>query len=170
VPDPPQADKIHGFRDASATCAKEQAPAVVPTAVPTEVKPPPVVEPVPPPPPPEPTHTLRTAGIATMAAGAVAAGLGIYFTIKTSGYASDREGICPNGCMWTQADANLAASDDSKGKSAQRWAVVSYAVAGAAIAGGAIMYAMGRDTARSTPTIGAVPQPGGAMVVAGFGF
>ena len=169
VPNPPSADKIHGFRDAAAECAKEQAPLPAPIAVPLHPAPVSVV--VAPPPPAEPsthTGTLRTAGLATMAAGAVAAGVGIYFSVRVASLSNERSNLCPDLCTWEPMTLTHANQLDDQGKSAQRWAAVSYAVAGAALAGGVVMYLLGRDPGRAT--LAAAPQPGGAAVFARIAF
>lgn len=175
VPNPPNATKVQQYLDQSEECAKTQAaaePAVPPT-------PDPVVAPPPPPPPPEQQHpgrAQRMAGIGVAAVGVVVLGAAGYYTYKVHKYAVEREGFCTkelaNGptCPWTEErearDNELA----KLGHTAQTRARVGWAVGGAALIGGVVLYVLGRDSERDGPSVAIVPQADGVMATGGFAF
>jgi tetratricopeptide (TPR) repeat protein len=174
VPNPPNVDKIRGYRDASAACATAKTPPPPPQPV-QPVAPP--ATPLPAPSAPVQPHdttrhtggTLRTIGIATVAFGVVAVAGGVYASKHAADLQHSRDAVCPDGCTWTIMKQDQAADLDRRGHDAQTWSYVGYGVAGAAIATGIVLFVVGRDHA-SEPAIAAAPTRGGAVVVAHVAF
>jgi tetratricopeptide (TPR) repeat protein len=108
----------------------------------------------------------RRAGLVAIATGVVGAGAGVYFTTRVSAAERDREALCPMSCTWDAALDERAKVLDDRGNRTSTLAIASFAVGGAALVGGVVLYVTGRS-ARSE-RIAIVPVPGGA--VAGFGF
>ena len=98
-----------------------------------------------PPPPHEHAHddggSLRTAGFATAAGGAVLLGLGLYLDHVAADDASKVQGF--RG-VWTQTQQDW----QSSGQSASTWGAISTGAGIAALAGGAVLYYLGMRSDR----------------------
>jgi len=168
VPDPPNADKIRGYRDDSAACVKAQTPPTPPDLA--------LIDKPEHPQPPAPTApdrggTLRVVGLVTIAVGIVAAGAGVYFSTRVADLQNQRNGVCADGCLWDQSHTDLATDLDARGHRAQTSSIVAYTIAGVAITTGAVLYVIGRGRRGGEHVnLAAAPQPGGGVVVARFAF
>jgi hypothetical protein len=175
VPNPPNATKVQQYLEQSEDCAKKQSVAERPSPPTPE----PVVVPPPPPPPPAERHpgrTQRIAGIGVAAFGVVVLGVAGYYTWRAHDYANQREALCAAElamnptCMWTdqrEKDDNRLADD---GRAAQTRARVGWAVGGAAVIGGVVLYVLGRSAEQGDATVSIVPSTDGAMAVGAFRF
>jgi tetratricopeptide (TPR) repeat protein len=174
VPDPPNAAKVQGYLDQSEECAKKQAAAQRPSPSPPD----PVIVPRPPPGRPErnPGRAQRIAGIGVAAFGVAVLGAAGYYTWKTHDYAAEREGFCAKDlaagptCMWTEALENRDIELADLGHTAQTRARVSWAVGGAALIAGVVVYVLGRRPERDWGTIAIIPSTDGAMAVGALSF
>jgi tetratricopeptide (TPR) repeat protein len=93
---------------------------------------------------PEQARTLKIAGLATGGAGVVLAGVGTFFALRASSIKKDIDtGI---------AKGEFSPGKDSDYKSASTLSVVGFVAGGVAIAGGAVLYYLGRS---QTPHDGA---------------
>lgn len=177
VPNPPNATKVQQYLEQSEECARKQAAAERPAPPPPD---PPVVVTPPPPLPPSgeqhPGRTQRIAGVGIAAFGVVALGAAGFFTWRASALANDREQLCAaqlssgGFCQWTpdleDEDNDLA----NRGRRAQNLARVGWAVGGAALIGGVVLYVVGRGAGRDAPAVSIVPSRDGAMAVTAFSF
>jgi tetratricopeptide (TPR) repeat protein len=120
----------------------------------TEPTPPVDPEPLPRGPEGKPGGGLRLAGIVVGGIGMAAFGTGIYFAMK----ASSRADELSKSPVW---DQHLYDS----GKSADRNSKILLGVGGAAIAGGVVMYILGRKAASDAANVSILPARGGASLV-----
>ena len=174
VPSPPNATKVQQYLEQSEDCAKKQAAAERPVSPPPD----PVVAKPPPPPPPEqhPGRAQRIAGIGVAAFGVVVLGAAGFYTWKAHDYTNQREALCAKElavsptCPWTieREDRDNQLADD--GHSAQTRARVGWAVGGAALIGGVVLYVLGRAAERDEAAVSIVPSADGAMAVGTFAF
>jgi tetratricopeptide (TPR) repeat protein len=173
VPNPPNATKVQQYLEQSEDCANKQAAAQRPA--------PPTPEPVvvlPPPPPPEqhPGRTQRIAGIGVAAFGVVALGAAGYFTWRAHDDANQREALCApdfamgTTCAWTQAREDRDNDLHDDGHTSQTLARVGWAVGGAALIGGVVLYVLGRDSEQGHGSIAIVPSTDGVMATGAFAF
>jgi tetratricopeptide (TPR) repeat protein len=139
------------------------AAAVVPPPPPSS---PPPVEP--PPPAADTTKsgssTMRTVGYVVAGAGVVSLGAAVFFAVRTSSLASDRDADCPPGQPCFKQSAFDA---DYDAHVAQQWMIVT-GLGGLALAGAGTYLIL---TNRSSPTgagVVVVPSAGGARVVGRF--
>jgi tetratricopeptide (TPR) repeat protein len=107
-------------------------------------------------------RTRRRIGIASGVVGLVAAGAGAYFTWRISDLEGQRDRCVP--CYLPQL-----ADIDASARRAETLQVVGYAVGGAAIVGGVVLYVLGRSSREAT-SVAIVPGPGGGFVVGSLGF
>ncbi len=112
--------------------------------------------------------TKKLIGLVLGGVGVAALGTGVYFSLQATDKADQVASKCPveNPCDWN-ADLEALQSD---GEAAQRNAIVLYAVGGAAIAGGVVMYLLGAKEASAAPQVSFVPLRGGASVAAAWSF
>lgn len=177
VPNPPNKAKVDGFVEQAEDCASKQAAAEHPQP-PHE---PPVHEDKigPPPPPPHEGGSagLRIGGLAVGGLGVVALGVATYYTVRASQLSHEREDICASElagggkCAWDMTKQDRADSLKSDGEAAQTRARVSWVVGGAFVAGGAVMYLLGRRSGHeSAAQYAVVPSANGAMALGEFRF
>lgn len=104
---------------------------------------------------------LGWAGLGVGAAGVIAIGIGAGFAYRASDQADRRDAACndADGCTATEARAF-----DAAGQRASQLAIGLCAVGGAAVLGGAVMYALGRRA----PRVEVAPRAGGATVALGW--
>jgi len=117
-----------------------------------------------PPPAPRPAgQTLRIAGLISGGVGVVGLGLGVYFSLHAKSLSDEQKNL-------SEWDPNLV----SDGKAANRNAIISFSVAGAAIAAGGVMYYLGvrKDREQATPSVTVLPAigPGTTGLVLGGRF
>jgi hypothetical protein len=108
--------------------------------------------------------TWQLAGIGTAGVGAVLVGVAVYFSIDGSNDASQLQMACAKGCA-----GSAVASIDQDGQSANRNAMASYVIGGAALAGGAALFLWATVHAHGEAPI-VTPTPGGATVSARMRF
>ncbi len=115
------------------------------------------------PPPPSRGKGLRLAGLGVGVAGAVLIGVsGVYFT-KAKKASDDVESMCGSQCTWNDA----LQERQQEGRKAQRVGFIALGIGGAAIAGGTVMYLLGRKAGREARvSIG----PGGGSVAWAWSF
>jgi len=108
------------------------------------------------------TSTTTIAGIASIAAGGLLIGGGVYFSVVASGAARDVETTCASAC-----EASAVASLDARGRAAGRNATLSFIAGGlgAAIGVGLLVYSRRVDR-----TVAITPTHGGAFTTAVFRF
>ncbi|MEO7093238.1 MAG: hypothetical protein ABI175_08305, partial [Polyangiales bacterium] len=172
VPNPPNAAKVQQYLEQSEECARKQAAAERPV--------PPTPDPVVPPPPPpaeqHPGRTQRIDGIGVAAFGVVVLGAAGYYTWKIHDYTTERAGFCTDElaanptCMWTQEREERENELEDLGQSAQKRARIGWAVGGAALIGGVVLYMLGRDSSEHGTTISIVPSTDGAMALGAVAF
>jgi serine/threonine-protein kinase len=120
-------------------------------------------QPFAPPPPAAPKgQGLRVAGLVTGGAGIVALGLGTYFGLHAKSLSDQQKSL-------TEWDPNLV----SDGKAANRNAIISFTVGGAALATGGILYYQGaragRSAEKASVTVAPTVSPDGpGLVVVGL--
>lgn len=104
---------------------------------------------------------LRIAGIALGAVGVAALGMGLAFNLKVNSMASDLE-----------KPDNFDRDTDSSRKTYKTLGWVGYGAGAACLAGGSLLYYLGRRAGRSSPSAGValVPTlaPGGALLTGAF--
>jgi hypothetical protein len=166
VPNPPEAEKIRGFADESAACAREQAP----KPLPPPPQPPPAPRPSPVITPQAPSTdrgaSKRIAGIAAASSGAALVAVGGYFTWSASDLAAQRTSLCQS-CTWTPERDATARDLDRRGHRAASLAIASYTIGGAALAAGVVLYLLGRSEA---PAVEVEPIAGGVSISSRFSF
>lgn len=145
--------KVRGFLDEAEKCAAEQArkpvePVVVAPPVEPQRQPQPIAEPMPK--PRDEGRGKRIAGIVTIAAGGAVAASGAYLGLYARNLADERSGLCRAPCEWTpQLDARAKELDD-RGDRFATISIVMLAGGGVAIAGGVVLYMLGRKTSNLT--------------------
>jgi len=97
---------------------------------------------------------LRLAGIVVGAIGVAAVGTGFVFAMRAKSKANDLE----SSPVWDQDLYN-------SGKVASRNSKILLGVGGAAVAGGVVMYMLGRKAASETAHVSVMPARGGASLV-----
>jgi tetratricopeptide (TPR) repeat protein len=111
---------------------------------------------------PSPGRGLRIAGIVTGSVGLVGIALGVKFGLDARAASDDISGARD---MWTLAlDERIR-----EGERAERNMWISYAVGGAALAAGGVLYWLGMSAAGDS-AVAVVPSRDGATVVVGGGF
>ncbi|MGE0868358.1 MAG: tol-pal system YbgF family protein [Kofleriaceae bacterium] len=109
--------------------------------------------------PGSPGRTLRISGIAVTGLGAVAVGAGIYFGFAARSKSKDLN----SSSVWDPALQRDA-------KAADRNAKITFAVGGAALIGGAVLYYLGHRARHERSSIALIPTIDGASVVWSAGF
>ena len=174
VPNPPNLDKVTKYIDELDACAKaDSAPEVPPVAAPAPVMPvPPPVIPTPKPAPvlvtrEHPNAALeRHAGIGLGAGGIVLLAVGIAFTHDVHALEDASAALC-NACTWSAAKQQRADDLQHRGDRDSKLAVASYAVGGAALVSGVVLYVIG---SRAPETYFEPAPGGGGSVVTRFRF
>ena len=160
VPAPPELPRIQGYIEDTAACAREQqANAPDPGEPPVRV-----------------SRTARSAdsgtgkraiGLISAAVGVAFVGSGVYFGLSTQDLADQRSALCRE-CTWSPELAARAEDLDRRGRRSSNIAIGSYAVGGAALVGGAVLYMLGRREGARSVVI--EPNAGGATVSSSFRF
>ncbi len=164
----PNVAKVEQYVQQMDACAKTQEPVAPPTPLVGER-----VEPRPP--PPEPLHNsgnpaLRYAGVGVAVFGAVGIVVGGLAMRKVADLEEQREGLCSGGCTWVDVKSRADALD-ADGQRYQRRMLIGYIGGGIAVAGGIVMYVLGRERTVETGTMASiVPTDGGAMAFGTFTF
>jgi tetratricopeptide (TPR) repeat protein len=102
----------------------------------------------------------RFAGLAVGGVGVIAGGFAVGYAVRGSRLASELATACSDGCDWTP---ELEAKDRA-GDRANTLSAVSWIAGGAAVAGGVVLYVMGRN--RPIEHVQITPTSGGAAVTA----
>jgi tetratricopeptide (TPR) repeat protein len=108
--------------------------------------------------------TKKLIGYVSMGVGAALVGTGIYFSMQAGDKADDVAAACPESapCTWDDELKGI----QSDGEAAERNAIILYAVGGAAVAGGVVMYILGASEAKAAPQVSFAPLRGGGAVAA----
>jgi tetratricopeptide (TPR) repeat protein len=178
--------KVESRIEEMAACAKDpsrkppapekeaiQKDAGKPAVPPTTTTPPLTPEPAPAPAPASESRggTKKMIGLITGGVGVALVGTGVYFSVQAGSKADDVSSACTVAapCDWGSDLASL----ESDGEAAERNALILYAVGGAAIAGGVVLYLLGASeaSAADAPRVSFVPlRGGGGLATAGFSF
>jgi tetratricopeptide (TPR) repeat protein len=159
APAAPNRADVEGHLRELAGCA----PKLLPTPVPA-----PLPAPAPAQPAPEaggPSgRTLRLAGLVVIGCGAVATLAGSYYAYQVRQAESDREDLfrAPDN-TYDEVDAQAI---DDRGARNQKRMIVSLVSGGALIAGGVVLYLVGRNSERTT-SVSIVPVEGGVFATWG---
>lgn len=166
--DDAQRDKVRQLVHELAPCVDERHREVEAARSEVEAR---LHRPPPPPPPPQPRFVehdsgrwYRIAGYATAGVGVVALGFAGYETAHSSELSSELHRACANGCDWTAA----LAVKDRAGTRANHLATAGWIAGGAALAGGVVLYVVGRS--KPIERIQITPTAGGATVGASLRF
>ena len=108
---------------------------------------------------------MRLGGLALVNANAIGLALGTVFSAKGSSIESDLA-ACASGCQWTPEREAL----DNDGKRANTIAAISWLAGGAAVAGGAVLYILGRSKRTERLQVAPAVTSSGAAVTARFTF
>lgn len=160
VPDPPDPDQVRADLREAEVCAARQEPVKQDPAQPvpeTSVLGTPA---------PRRMTTLRKIGIGTMAAGGATLVAGIFLGRAAAALEEERSALCDH-CTWTPSLAERARDLDRRGARDARYANVCYAIGGAALAAGVVMFVFGRSRpeAKSNPAVRIDAGAGGFGVV-----
>jgi len=171
VPNPPNLENVKQYLEQSEACAKNQMTMPPGSAVsePVVVTPPPVEKPVVEE-ASDPGRTKRWAGIGAVFLGGAAVGVGVYYTTEVNRIEDARlaaRAACPDMPMGCEPDYGDALDDD--GFRAQTRGIIAYTVGGVAIAGGVVLYLLGRSSGEQ-PSVAVIPTSGGAFAVGAFRF
>lgn len=150
APDAPNRAAVEGHQQDLAGCAAKPAP-VAPLPVPAS--PEPRAEEAPP-----GGRPMRIAGLVAIGVGAAATLAGGYFAYRVRQDEADREELFLPPA--NQYDEDKARAIDDRGARHQRWMIASFATGGAMIAGGVVLYLVGRSAER-TSSLTFVPTEGG---------
>ena len=125
------------------------------------------VTPLPPPPPPPRSAGggLKLAGLVTAGVGMAALGAGTFFAFRASSRQSDIDAACAGGCVWGDK-ADL----DAQGKTAAARGKIAFAIGGAAVIAGGVMFFMGRSRSHEHAPVALAPTADGAMLVTSGSF
>lgn len=155
-----QRKKVQQWIDELAPCVRERETVVVkPKPLPIEPPKPPPIAPV-----IDNGRGFRIAGLTLVGTGAVAVVVGSLFGKRGNDIQADLDAECTMGCAWT-ADRERR---DHDGARANLIAGIGWVAGGAAIAGGAVLYVVGRS--RRGERITVVPTTTGAVVSARFSY
>lgn len=133
---------------------------------PTDDRPPAPTEPA------RPGRTKKLVGWISLGAGVALVATGGYFSSVAAGKSSDVEALCAaqglpgGGCTWS--DELEALQQD--GEAADRNAIIFYAVGGAAITGGVVLWLLGDREADAAPTVSFAPTRDGVVAHAAWRF
>jgi len=166
IPNPPNLVNVKQYLEQAETCARNTA-----TLEPGNPIPPGPVVPDPAvterPATDDPGRTQRWLGIGAMVVGGAALGIGVYYTTEV-GRLNDERADLTAGCKVMVCMAGYGDELDDQGRSAQARQAIAYAVGGAVMIGGVVLYVLGRSSERSS--IAVVPTSGGAYAVGSFTF
>jgi len=109
--------------------------------------------------------TLRLAGLVTAGVGGVGLGAGTFFAVRAGSFQSKVEDACAVSCEWSEV-----AADDATGRKAATRGKIAFAIGGAALIGGTVMYLLGRRSSTESAPIAVVPTSGGVAVWASGSF
>ncbi|MGE5187089.1 MAG: hypothetical protein ACM31C_33800 [Acidobacteriota bacterium] len=165
-------DKVQKYLAEMDACVKDNALAPTTPAMPSQVTTParaPLPEA-----PADPGRDQRRLGLAIGAAGIVGLVVGAYYTHRVLDVTSQAQAWANANCTQaapctSEADAQQKATFQQRGDAAQRDETIAYAVGGAAVAAGVVLYMLGSHRSDER-AVAAVPTPGGALVTAGFAF
>ncbi len=175
-PNAPNKDKVEGWMTELEACAKvEVKPIVKPIVKPVEIKPveakPKITGMVVPDPKPidnapssDGNRTLRIAGLATAGVGVGVLVAGVVMGVSSRSIANQISEECAVGCDWPELEQR-----DAKGHKRATLSKIEIGVGGVMIAGGVVMYFLGRATGRES-RVAVVPTDGGGFVVTGGRF
>ncbi len=165
VPNPPNLVNVKQYLDQAEACARTTATMDPATATSPVVTDPPVTER---PDTDDPGRTKRWLGIGAMFVGGATLGIGVYYTTEV-GRLNDARANRTSMCT-TRSVCEPGYGDelDDQGRSAQARQAIAYAVGGAVVIGGVVLYVLGRSSERSS--IAVVPTSGGAYAVGAFTF
>lgn len=168
VPNPPNLTKVNQYLEQSQACANAMAPVepVTTTTPPPEplVTAPLVTEQ---PASDDPGRSRRWVGIGAMVLGGAALGFGAFYTTEASRLTGERQ-EARTKCLSNPCAPGYGDAIDAEGERAERRAQISYAVSGAAVIGGVVLYVLGRSSERSTVAV--IPTADGAVAVGAFRF
>lgn len=177
VPNPPNADKIHGWADETAACAraKQPPPAPHPDRTPgttgTSATPaPPAAQPATPPPAPAAAPTRsRVPGAVLLGTGVVGLVVGGVFAAGWHAAQADSDAVCNHCTVWDPGFNQRLADDKSRAKRDSALAISSFAVGGALVATGAVfLFVLDGTPAADRVTV--APTASGATVSTTFHF
>lgn len=179
MPEAANKAEVDGYIQDTTACAGALAtePEIVEPAEspPIEKPPPPIEKPIEKPIERGGTDPKRYAGIGLGVAGAIVLGVGVYYTyaVYKTGKDHDKRVGEVNGPPRLEGDAlseGLAdiKAFDEKGASQQTKARVGWAIGGALLAGGAVLYVLGGPKAEQKVVV--APSKDGAMVLGSFRF
>ncbi len=168
VPNPPNLAKVTRYLDELDACAKAETPVVE--------APQPKPVPVAPPTPlrirahDDPGRFERHLGLAVSIAGVAVLGLGAWFTHDVHTLEGYGDALCAPGvmCEWDAGKQARAADLQQRGDRATTLSFGAYALGGAALVGGAVLYMLGNRT--PSEQIEIVPVQGGGVAVTTFAF
>ena len=106
------------------------------------------------PPPEQKGGGLKMAGVGVMAVGVVGLGAGVFFGVRARGAANDAEAIKP-GDAWKPAI-------EERGQSAEKNAKLFFAIGGAAVVTGGVLYFLGSKKSKESSSVSFVPTHDGA--------
>jgi tetratricopeptide (TPR) repeat protein len=165
-------EKVDGFIVEMEACAKNPPPTTTTTT--TTVPPPattttttaPATTTTAPPPTTEPVeakidypapYKMRFTSYALMGVGAIGIGAGVFFAVRARNFQSEAEDV-PANMTW---DPEI----ENKGKSAQKWSRISFAVGGVAAVTGTVLFVLSRKPTHENQPVAITPETGGASLV-----
>ncbi len=108
---------------------------------------------------------MRLGGLALVGAGAIGLAVGTIYSARGSSIESDLA-ACARGCQWTPEREAL----DNDGKRANTISAVSWIAGGVAVAGGAVLYILGRSKRTERLAVAPAVTSSSAAVMARFRF
>ena len=172
VPNPPNLDKVNRYLTELDACAKVEAsgqPAPPPKEEPK------VEAPAPPTMIADPTagRFERRLGLAIGAAGVAILGVGVWFTHDVHTLEGYSDALCPPAsmapCAWSASKQARADDLKHRGDRASALEIGGYALGGAAVLSGVVLYVLGDRVPREHP-VEVMPAAGGASVSTRFSF
>ncbi len=160
-PNAPYRHEADRHIEAMRECVANQqrtTPMVAPTIT-SQPERPPIVDPS----EAHPGRLKRVTGLAIAGVGLALVGTGVYFSVQ----AHTKSDQC------TSSDPCLARDVpalDAEGDRAERRAAIGYAIGGAMVATGAVLYYLGLGDGKSTPSVALVPRSGGIAATWARGF
>ncbi len=164
-PNAPNRSKVEGWIAELDACAKAQPKEVVTPTKPVDVQPPPVKshpppKPAPPVAPPEPHRSkLPLVGIVTAGVGVALVATGTGLGISSNRIEKGVEDRCKTACNWVDERNEIDRGHDRASQ-----AKILFGVGSAAIAGGAVLFILGRRANSESP-VAVVPTTSGGLLV-----
>lgn len=115
-----------------------------------------------------PGGTRRLVGIGVGVLGAIAVGVGVYYSLEAVSL-DDKTAKLYETMEWTNREEKLELQYKRDGDAAETRQIIAYSVGGAAIIGGMVLYVLGSGAAEEPP-VSLVPTAGGGMAVGAFRF